>query len=228
MVDDTSLGDILGGGEEAEVEEPQVEEQGVEAEEPQDEPPASEEPEQSHIPVAALKDERTKRQAAEENARLLQERLQQFEAYYAQQQGGEVEEDDPVELFAQQIMGRAETRILEAKVQITETLARQKWDDYDEMADVFKEAAVANPFLVEELKRAPDPAAYAYGVAQKIHEAKGLTTAQTRAQIEAEIREELKAEIGLKAPTSLANAQSKGGRGGPGWTGPKPLEDILG
>jgi len=228
MVDGTSLGDILDGGEEEVLEDPQVEEQGVETEEPQGEPPASEEPEQNHVPVAALKDERTKRQAAEENARLMQERLQQYEAYYAQQQGDEGEEDNPAELFAQQIMGRAEGRILEVKVQFSEQLARQKWPDYDEKVELFKEAATANPFLVEELKRAPDPAEYAYGVSQKIHEARGYSAAQTRAEIEAQIREELKQEIGIKAPTSLANAQSKGSRGGPGWTGPKSMEDILG
>lgn len=200
--------------------------------------PTSETQEQGHIPIAALKDERAKRQALEDQSRQLQERLQQYEAFFAQQQGGQQhqEDPDPIEFINQQVMARMmpqiEMQMLTMKVEQTEAFARQKWQDYDEKVELFKEAAAANPYLVEELKRSPNPAEYAYNAAQKMHEARTYGTATpTREQVEAEIREKIMAEIGMQkpqAPTSLVNTQSRGSRGGPAWAGPASMDQILG
>lgn len=248
----TSFDDILGDEQPEEITGQPRDDQGrfasadtgvteeVSQEEPQTEvPPTSEQPEQGHIPIAALKDERAKRQAIEDQYRQAAERLQQYEAYFAQQQGGQQqqEEPDPIEFIAQQVMARlqpqTEMQMLTMKVEQTEAFARQKWPDYDEKVELFKEAAAANPFLVEELKRSPNPAEYAYNAAQKMHEAKTYGTATpTREQIEAEIRQQIMAEIGVQqkpqAPTSLVNTQSRGSRGGPAWAGPASMEQILG
>lgn len=195
------------------------------------------EPEPGHIPIAALKDERAKRQAMEEQFRQANERLQQYESYYAQQQPGAQpeQEQDPIEFIAQQVMGRlqpqTEAQMLTMRVNVAEEFARQKWQDYDEKVELFKEAAAANPFLVEEMKRSANPAEYAYNAAQKINEARTYGTATpSREQIEAEIREKIMAEIGMKpqAPTSLIGTQSRGTRAGPAWTGPSSMGEILG
>lgn len=256
MENGTSLDDILGSNTE-----PQVEQQQEAPAQPRDEhgrfasnatgdfqeqvngkrdasldqlgqeaPPASEQ-EQSHIPIAALKDERAKRQAAEE-------RLQQYEAWFAQQQQvqGQQEEHDPLEIIAQQVMQRlqpqTEMQMLTMRVNVAEEIARTKWADYDEKVEHFKAAVQQNPFLLQELKAAPNPAEYAYNAAQRILEAKSYSQpGPSMEEMEAKVREKIMAEIGLnkpQAPTSLANEQSKGSRSGPAWAGPTPLNQLLG
>jgi len=197
--------------------------------EQQEAPPASE-PEQSHIPIAALKDERAKRQAAEE-------RLQQYDAWFAQQQQarGQQEEQDPLEIIAQQVMQRlqpqTEMQMLTMRVNVAEEIARTKWADYDEKVEHFKAAVQQNPFLLQELKAAPNPAEFAYNAAQRILEAKSYgQPGPSMEDMEAKVREKIMAELGLnkpQVPTSLVNEQSRGSRSGPAWAGPTSLDDIF-
>lgn len=251
METETSLDDLLSGNEPEIEQQPETigqprdesgrfapKEQGEEQqEEPvaKDVPPASE-PEPSHIPMAALKDERTKRQQIEAERQQLAERLQQYETYFQQLQAqtGQEEEQDPIELIAQQVMSRLqpqnEMQMLTVKVELAEQLARQKWADYDEKVEHFKEAVKANPFLLQELRNSTNPAEYAYNAANRILEAKSYGSAPSREQIEAEIREKIMAEIGVnrpQAPTSLATERSVGSRSGPAWSGPATLDDLL-
>ncbi len=255
MENGTSLDDILGSEPTGESAEPETigqprdehgrfsarEETGeTPAEEPQGEevtPTSEQEP--SHIPIAALKDERTKRQQAESQTQQALARLQQYEAYFQQMQNGAAqpeEEEDPIELIAQQVMSRLapqnEMQMLTAKVEFAEQIARQKWDDYDEKVEYFKEAVRTNPFLLNELKSAQNPAEYAYNAANRILEAKQYGTAvPSREQLEAEIRQKIMAEIGMsnrQAPNSLATERSVGARSGPAWSGPTPLNELLG
>lgn len=205
----------------------------------QDAPPASEQ-EPSHIPVAALKDERTKRQQAETERQELAARLQQYEAYFQQlqQQAPQTDEEpDPIDALTAQIeqsvMSKVQHQHLTDKVNMTEVFARQKWADYDEKVELFKAEAQKNPFLVQQLMQAPNPAEYAYQVSEQIAVARNYGgTAPSREQLEAEIRQKIMAEIGMSpkptAPTSLASERSVGSRSGPAWSGPTALGDILG
>lgn len=196
------------------------------------------EQESSHIPIAALKDERTKRQQLEAERQQLAERLQQYETYFQQlQNGGQQEEEpDPIQLIAQQVMSQLqpqqEMQMLTQKVEFAEALARQKWVDYDDKVEHFKEAAKTNPFLIQELKSAANPAEYAYNVANQILEAKQYGQQPSREEIEAQMRAKIMEELGMsvqsKAPTTLANTRSVGSRSGPAWSGPTPLGDMLG
>lgn len=251
MENGTSLDDIFGDGPAEDTEQAETigqprdehgrfapKEPGEDADiEQREEGPPPSEQEPTHIPMAALKDERTKRQQLEAERQQLAERLQQYEAYFQQvQNGGQEEEPDPIQLIAQQVISQLqpqqEMQMLTQKVEFAETLARQKWADYDEKVEHFKEAAKANPFLIQELRTAANPAEYAYNVANRILEAKQYGTAPSREQIEAEMREKILAEIGIsnqpKAPTTLANERSVGARSGPGWSGPTSLGDIFG
>lgn len=266
MENGTSLDDILNDEPTVEVAEPaetigqERDEQGKFAakdepgEEQQEqpaqvEPPATEQ-EQSHIPMAALKDERTKRQQLEEQYRQAAERLQQYESYfqqlnaYQEEQGPPDPQVDPAG-YAQYVSEQArqaaqanvqqygQQYVVQARVDVSEMMARQKWTDYDEKVQVFKEAVASNPFLVQELQNAPDPATYAYNAAAKILEARtyGSNAGPSREQLEAEIRQKIMAEIGInkpQAPTSLATERSVGSRSGPAWAGPTSLDDLLG
>lgn len=210
---------------------------GEQAETPQEGPPPSEQ-EPSHIPFAALKDERAKRQQMEEQFRQSADRLSQYEAYFAQMQQGQQpqQEQDPLALVAQQVaqmlQPQTEMQLLTMRVNIAEEQARAKWADYDERVETFKEAAKANPFLLQELKAAANPAEYAYNAASRMIEAKQYgSPAPSREQMEAEIRQKIMAEIGMtqkpQAPVSMAQEQSRGARSGPAWSGPTPLGDIL-
>jgi hypothetical protein len=256
MENSTSLDDILGGDEAPEQEaqsgpirdehgrfasaeqQPQPEEMGDSAAQPLEGPPPSE-PETGHIPIAALKDERYKRQAAEQAFNEAQQRLAQYEAYFAQanQQQAPQEEEDPVEYLTQQIASRLGPQVQQQqfllKVEVAEQFARQQWADYDTTVDVFKDEAGRNPHLWAAVQQAPNPAQYAYNAGKNILAARtyGSEAPPSRDQIEAEIREKIMAEIGVNrpnVPTSLANAQSRGSRGGPAWSGPASLDSILG
>lgn len=223
---------------------------GEEEPAPQPEPESvtpTPEAEPERIPIAALKDERSKRQQ-------LEQRLQEYEQYFAQlqaqpqQQQPQEEPDmfaDPegfkAHLAAQiradllrevqptiqqsQLMGRAE---------VSEMLARQKYEDYDAIVDGhFKEALSANPFLLNQLQQAPDPATFAYNAGKQWAAAKsyGSEAAPSKEDLKAQLREEIMTELGLnrpQVPTTMAGDRSVGARTGPGWTGPKSLGDILG
>lgn len=250
MDNETSLDDILGSEETIQIEQQEESSQlrdeqgrfaaaetGDTPETAQQEGPPPSEPEQSHIPIAALKDERAKRQALENEYRQAAERLQQYEAYFAQQNGQQQQqEQDPLEIIAQQVMSRlqpqTEMQMLTMKVDMAEQVARTKWADYDEKVEHFKAAVQTNPFLLQELKAAANPAEYAYNAANRILEAKSFSQpGPSREQMEAEMREKIMAELGLnkpQAPTSLVTEQSKGTRAAPSFAGPTPMTQILG
>lgn len=189
-----------------------------------------------NIPIAALKDERQKRQN-------LEAQLKQYEDFFQQLgQPKEPELDEEtqqiVDALAQRLMPQVMQQVQPAvhqqgtltRAEVSEMLARQKYEDYDAKIEVFKEAVQGNPFLLQQVQNAPDPATFAYNAAVKYEEAKHYgTAAPTRDQIEAEIREKIMSEIGLKSkvPTTLAGDRSVGSRSGPAWTGPTPLGDIL-
>lgn len=216
-----------------------------EAAEPESGPPPQEQ-ESGHIPVAALKDERTKRQQAEEQLRKYEEyfqQLQQSEAPQPIDPGFDPETQAFVDAIRQQVSAEVlanvqqytQNQFLMERGKIAEWRARDRYQDYDETVEHFKAAAGENQFLMQELLRADDPAEYAYKVGKQVQEARSIGTApsreQMRAEIEAEIREKLKAELGLpatrQAPTTLAAERSVGSRSGPAWSGPVSMDDLL-
>lgn len=256
MESEASLGDLLNGTEPEAVEQT-VEVEAVEAEAPPrdeqgrfapkdagetvatpEEGPPPSEPEPSQIPLAALQDERTKRQRAEDEARQMREALAQYEAYFQQQAQPQIDpEADPIAYVAQQVREQLapqfEQQILAARVQATEAMARDRWADYDAKVELFTQEMQQNPFLLQQLVKAPDPASYAYNVAQQIEQARqyGGQPMPSREQIEAEMREKILAEIGMsnrQPPVSLATERSVGARSGPAWSGPKSLNELLG
>lgn len=205
--------------------------------EQQEAPPASD-TEPAHIPFAALKDERSKRQA-------LEQRLAEYEAYFQQVNQPQPEQPDPeqdplaylTQAVAQDVLARVQPQTQEQmfriNVQVSEQFARQQWADYDQTVEVFKEECQRNPQLWTAMTQAPNPAVYAYNAGKNAIQARtyGEAPPPSREQIEAEIREKIMAEIGVKAPnvpTSLASAQSRGSRGGPAWSGPESLSELLG
>lgn len=216
------------------------------AAEPESAPPAQDQ-EAGHIPIAALKDERTKRQQAEEQLRKYEEYFQQLQQPQQYEQPTDVGLDPETQAFVDLVRQQVTAEVMQSVQQYTgnqllmergkfaEMRARDRYQDYDETVEHFKVAAGANQFILQELMKADDPAEYAYRVGKQVQEAQGIGQApsreQMRAEIEAEIREKLKAELGLpatrQAPSTLAAERSVGTRSGPAWTGPTPLGDLL-
>jgi hypothetical protein len=212
---------------------------------PDDGPPPSfgqEEP--GHIPVAALRDERQKRQQ-------LEAQLEQYETYFSQLQQQAAQPpampdmyEDPggyTAWIAAQVRDHVMQEVQQAgeqygsttRAEVSELLARQKYEDYEQKIEVFKQAMIENPFLIDQVKRAADPANFAYQAAGKYLEAKqyGSSGTSSRGAIEAQIRQQIMSELGLsstpRAPSSLASERSIGSRSGPAWSGPTALGDLL-
>ncbi len=197
------------------------------------------EPEHERVPVRALQDERQKRQQAED-------RLRQYDEYFAQlnQQPQEVPDPftDPeanqayviqqaVKAAIEQITPQLQRTQTLSRAEVSEMLARQKYEDYDAKIEVFKEAIASNPFLIEQVQNAPDPATYAYNAAVKYEEAKayGAAPQPQVQQLQAEINQ-LKAQLGLdrpKVPSTLADSRSVGSRYAPIDSGDDSLRSIL-
>ena len=200
----------------------------------------AQETEQERVPVAALKDERQKRQQ-------LEERLRQYDEYFASLSRDKAPEEAPdqfvdpeghqayvirqaVQAAIREITPQLQQQRTLSRAEMSEMVARTKYPDYDDKIEVFKEAAQRNPLLIQQVQEASDPATYAYNAANNYLEAKQYGTAMpTREQIKAELRDELIAELGIRPniPSSLADARSVGSRSGPAFNPDYSLSEVL-
>lgn len=148
----------------------------------------ADEPEDIKGLKAALKAERRKRQAAER------------EAHAAPPFDPSVFYQDPAHIQSYVEQQTAQTRLL-----LSQEFAREQYADYGEMEEIFVEAAEANPGLIEELRRHPAPALYAYKTAKQLQTVRdaqdGSLEARITAQVEARIRAEYEARA--KAPVAI-------------------------
>lgn len=150
--------------------------------------PAKSEPEM--IPIAAVMDERKKRQA-------LERRLAEIEAaqqsqptdFYANPERHIAEVTDRV---AQQMKGQMYAAL--------EFQAKRTYPDYDEKFAVVEEFAQQNPAAIQDIFASPNPAVAAYELGQRLIEYREMQNPATyRQKIEAELRAKLEAEYAAKA-----------------------------
>ena len=196
-------------------------------------PPAEEQPydakseveqlkKQLHASIAQANDERSKRQA------LQQQQVEVPDAY--------VEPDKAIEFATQQAVSQADQRFLNYAFEN----AKDKWDDFLEMQDVFfDEVAAQNPALVQQAQQQPDPYKFIYQQAKKHSEFKGIESVDDlRSKIEAEVRAQIAAESGNKEkaavekaindaiPTTLSKSTAAGGNTSKAWS-PTPTSEIF-
>jgi hypothetical protein len=181
-------------------------------------------------------DERRKRQEAEARYAELEQRLKNLE------QPKEIIDfwDNPE--GATQAMLDQRLQALEQGVQarfseLSQSLMRDKYSDYDEMTDYFvNEIAPNNPYLVEQARSQPNPFEFAYKTAKtqrQLNEAGDLDSlkaklkAEIRAEIESETKSSFEAELKRRSalPETLANTR---GASVPTGAEMESLEDILG
>lgn len=149
--------------------------------------------------------------------------------------------DDPEGVFTKH---RQEIQQVAAqtKLQTAEMIARTKYQDFDQEVAVFSEMAQTMPGLAQQCFASPDPAEFAYRTGKahrELKEAGGLD--QLRAKIQAEERAKVEAEWKAKKeaeaaelsrqraalPPSLSEVRG-GSQNRVAWTGPTPLDSILG
>lgn len=192
--------------------------------------PAEEEAPFDH---AAVKGERKRRQEAEARLAALEAQLQSLQqpqepaapppSIWDDEQGWQ-------QHFGGQVSQQA---TLNATLNTSEMLCRDKFDDFDEMKAKFLEMANQNPAIAQQALTDPHPWRKAYTVAKNAAkmEALGATdVSELEAKIEARIRAELEAKQPepVAIPTTLADHQSARGGHAPAQTGPLTIEDILG
>lgn len=197
-----------------------------------DAPPAS-----TNLPpeeFKGLRDERRKRQEAEQR---LQDALAQIEAAKAPPPPApDIWENTEgwQQHFGGQVVGQAvQQATINANLNMSEMMARDKFEDFDDVKAEFLALAADNPQLGQQALNDPHPWRKAYQIA-KNHRTMTELGATDLDSVKAKLREEIMAEMAASAvptsggiPPTLSGERNVGSRGGPAWTGPKSLNDLL-
>lgn len=181
--------------------------------------------------LKATEEERRKRQALE--AELAQHRQKK-------EPEGEKKTfwDDPeghLKGFEQRLAQREQSLTL----QVSERIARSKYQDFDEKIGEFGESLRNTPGLHAQWLASPDPAEFAYKHGQRVKEMREVGDLDKyREKIEKETRAKLEAEFKAKheelekkraaLPGSLSDIRGTSTQQRPTYNGPTSLDDILG
>jgi hypothetical protein len=179
----------------------------------------------------AMKDERQKRQQYEN-------RVKELEAQAAAQPKPDFW-DDPDKAISQ-VRHEMTTDFENRLLNMSESTARARHDDFQEKADVFLELSGNSPQLFAEMKNAADPAEFAYKHAEKFLAFKEMgDPSQYRGKIEAELRETItkeleakfqstiEAEVAKRIPAGFTESASKTSPEKEGFAGPPSLNSVL-
>lgn len=211
---------------------PKGEEEGVS-------PAPVEKAEEPAFDHAAVKGERKRRQDAEARIAALEAQLQSLQApkeppapppsLWEDEQGWQ-------QHFGGEVVSQAvQQATLNARLDMSEMLARQANPDFEDMKASFLELMKENPSLQQQAIADPHPWNKAYQIAKNhkaMQELAATDVADLEAKIEARVREELAKQAAPapaqpNLPQSLADAQSARSASAP-LAGPLTLETILG
>lgn len=181
--------------------------------------------------LQAATDERRKRQELEARLAAMEKPKEEPKQFWDNP-------DAALSEIRQEIAGVA----LNTRLNTAETIARSKYQDFDEKVGVFAEIMQQNPSIHGQWLNSPDPAEFAYKMAknhQQLEQLGGIDAmrqkieADTRAKVRAEIEAEYKAKAEEDAKTRAALPRSlsdaRGTQANPTvWAGPTSLDDILG
>lgn len=203
-------------------------------------PAPVEEQEEPPYEHAAVKGERNRRQAAETERDTLRSELDALKQQFQQlQQPAPApppslwdDEQGWQQHFGQQV---AQFTSMNAKLDMSEMLASQTHEDFDEMKESFVRMAEQNPALAQQALAAKHPWEKAYQIARNAATMAelGATDLDT---LKAKLREEILAEQQqgqtpvpqqTQLPPSLTGERNVGARSGPAWAGPTPLNQLL-
>ena len=189
--------------------------------------------------LATATDERRKRQE-------LEKRIAEYEARQAPATPTEPPKafwDDPEGALGKLNQAREADKqeivraMVAQRLNFAEMMARQKYTDYDENMQIFREMAEQTPGLVQQCMADPDPATFAYRTAKthkeireagSLEELRNRIEKETRIKLEQEYKEKHDKLLKEKAaiPDSLSNVTGSH-QHKVAWGGPPALEDIL-
>jgi hypothetical protein len=245
-MENTPLDDLLNDAPADPVEMPEVETPEAKAERERDEngrfvskgvdesaPPAPDKlPQDVYEPLKAVRDEN----------KALKDQLAEFKRQMEEQRNPppppvSVFEDEQAwqQQFGGQVVSQAVNQAtFNAKLDMSEMMVRQANPDFDEAKEAFLALAEQNPSLREQALADPHPWNKAYQIAKnhKAMQELGATdveslTAKIREQLMNEMQGQIPAVTRSAIPPSLTAEQNMGGRTGPAWAGPKPLDELL-
>ena len=178
----------------------------------------------------AIREEREKRQALERELEALKTQIQPQEP--PAPPPSLWEDEEAARTYDRQIVLQQADQL--SRINASEMAARAQHPDFQEMFDAFNHLAVEDPSVVRQAMADPHP----WGAAYKI--IKNRKAMQELGAVDVnDLREKLKAEVLAELqqgsspvtpqtlPPSLSGERSVAPRGGPQWTGPRPLEDLL-
>lgn len=209
------------------------------------ESPAPEKPEPA-LDHAALLGERRRRQEAEARMQQLEQQIAQFQQQQKPQPPVEAIDDDLMftdparyrQMVAaeirrelqQEAQGWTQQSAIQARIDVSEMLARKAHADYDEKLEAFSTMARDNPALIAEMQRSHDPAEFAYQKAASwmvLQEVGSLDALKDR--IRAELMAELQpAKPEPIIPETLADAPASRASASGVVHAPPSLDAILG
>lgn len=183
----------------------------------------------------AVREEREKRQNLERELEALKQQIQSF------QKPSEAPTPPPSIWDDEQAYGRhiqssaVSQATVNARLDMSEMLASQAHDDFDDMKAKFLDLMGQNPALQQQALAAKHPWEKAYQIAKNAAKLESLGAVDVT-DLETKLREQIKAELAAQAPSpaapalpqSLADAQSSRASAVSANTGLLSLEDILG
>lgn len=217
-----------GVDEEPEAEQPQEPEAGP--------PPADHLPRDVYEPLKAVRNENKE----------LKARLEAIQQQLARQQQPPQAEAPPVDFWdnptgvisaeakraAQMAIQEFQQQQVMERINASEKAAQSKYADYGDAFSAFQQAASANPALIQQMTGSPDPAEFAYKTGKRAMELEKVGSldaliAAERAKWEAEAKAAIPAPQ-QSFPSTTAADGSVGSRSGPAWSGPRPINELLG
>lgn len=223
---ETPLEDIL--NRETPAEEPVEEGQEQPPEEPTKTPAEEPKAEQPMVPLAAVHE-------ARDLARDLKAELEAMKAAQKPKEEPKPVPDPIVDPDAFREHNQGQFTQLEQALEQKLMNSRLNMSEYQavrtagsDKVEAVKEWVKTQPeYAVAEILQHPDPYAFAIEKHESAQLAQKMSDPETRRQFEAFLANQNNPSPAPTAPATTANARNVGGRAGPQWAGPTPLEQIL-
>ncbi len=167
---------------------------------------------------------------AERKAQGLERAIAEARAKVRQQQQQPSFNENPAE-YVEQLRREMAEQVTNIRTEALQAAARARHADYDEKEQAFIQLAQTNPYLVAELRQAPDPAEFAYKTAEyhlAMQEAGGSLDALKKRLMD-ELATERAEQFKSKAaalPKTLAAVSGTGRKSAQTFAGPAALDDI--
>lgn len=165
--------------------------------------------------LAKTQDEVAKRQSLEAEVQQMKQNMAQMQA----EQQPKIDPYEQPEEYAAQQQQIANAQLFNSKVEMSEMIIKTQVGEaeYEETVEVFKQAAMSNPALVQALQSSAIPAKFAYdeGLKIKALNEMGNDPIAYKEAIAEQVRKEVLAELADKPvpketlPSSIANAGTK-------------------